>query len=128
MSDIIESVVHYTYLLVFILMIFCIKNYYSKNESNSIYFIGFGLLIFVFSLFLLKVLNGFYLYNSIIHGLGISIAVVLLLNFIKNTENMNFDKPNINFNLFFISLMNSLKSPFSYLYSKLFNIKNQSKL
>ena len=97
MSDILESVVHYTYLLVFILMIFCIKNYYSKKDGNSIYFISFGLLIFVFSLFLLKVLNGFYLYNSIIHGLGISIAVILLLNFIKITENINFDKLNINF-------------------------------
>ena len=116
MSDILESVVHYTYLLAFILMIFCIKKYYSK-DSNNIYFIGLGLFVFVFSLFLLKVFNGFYLYNSIIHGLGISIAVVLLVNFINNTENMNFNKPEIDLS----SLMDSLKSPFSYLYDKLFN-------
>ena len=123
MSDILESVVHYTYLIIFILMIFCIKNYYSK-DSNNFYFICFGLLIFVFSLFLLKVLNGFYLYNSIIHGLGISIAVILLINFIDNTENMNFktlSKDELKET--FVSLMNYLITPFSYLYNKLFTVK-----
>ena len=123
MSDILESVVHYTYLIIFILMIFCIKKYYSK-DSNNFYFICFGLLIFVFSLFLLKVSNGFYLYNSIIHGLGISIAVILLINFIDNTENMNFKRLSKDeLKETFVSLMNYLITPFSYLYNKLFTVK-----
>tara|TARA_B100001094_G_scaffold333275_1_gene410195 strand:- start:5494 stop:5889 length:396 start_codon:yes stop_codon:yes gene_type:complete len=97
-ENITESLIHYGYLVLFIGMLIGIIQYKNKNNKpiNDILYILIGIGLFVLSLYFLRVFNSFNLYNSIVHGLGITIAVLLLLSFINHTnstlgENNNQD-------------------------------------
>ena len=88
-----ESIIHYVYLVLFIGMLTGIIQYKNKNNiKNDIIYILGGIGLFVLSLYLLRILNSFNLYNSIVHGLGITIAVLLLLSFINHNNSDIIDK------------------------------------
>ena len=84
-----ESLIHYVYLVLFIGMLTAIIQYKGNSKKSDVLYILIGLLLFILSLYFLRVLNAFDLYNSIVHGLGITIAILLLLSFINHNNNNN---------------------------------------
>ena len=90
-----ESLIHYGYLVMFIVMLTIIMQYKNTKIKDDIIYILLGIGVFILSLFFLRALNAFDLYNSIIHGLGITIAVLLLLSFINHNNVQSENSKNV---------------------------------
>ena len=94
-ENIAESLIHYGYLVIFIVMLTIIMQYKNTKLKDDIIYILLGIGVFILSLYFLRVLNAFDLYNSIIHGLGITIAVLLLLSFINHNNVQSENSKNV---------------------------------
>ena len=93
-----ESLILLGYLILFLILLSYLLTFGSDNQGqtsifkNYVFVLG-SITVFVTSLFCLKLLDSYYLYNNIVNGLGISIAVLFMLFFVKGeTENQSIRK------------------------------------
>ena len=93
-----ESLILLAYLILFIILLSYLLSFGSDNQGqtsifkNYVFVLG-SITVFVTSLFCLKLLDSYYLYNNIVNGLGISIAILFMLFFVKGeTENQSIKK------------------------------------